>query len=220
MLHSSRLSALLGLLAVLAFTSSPTARAQTATSGEDIPLVTLHPPLGGLYACREHAEGTLTQIRDARGQDCLVAGASPTDDGRQILGLYRGDGLENEDYYGWRQPVLAPFDGVVVGVTENALVNRPGQMPTERALPGGVEFERADGVRVAYGHLREIAVAPGDTVRAGEPVGLVGNNGTSMGPHVHIGAWRGEEPLQIRWDLRAMGRLQGAISDDAEPERE
>ena len=30
----------------------------------------------------------------------------------------------------------------------------------------------------------------------------------SRSPHVHVGAWRGDVPLQVRWDLRAMARLQ------------
>ena len=41
---------------------------------------------------------------------------------------------------------------------------------------------------------------------SGQVVAKVGNNGYSRHPHIHIGAWKGNEPLQIRFDLRAMGK--------------
>lgn len=132
-------------------------------------------------------------------------------DGRRLFSPYVGDGFENEDYHGWGRPLLAPFDGVVRGVGVNMVVNRPGE-PVKQSTPGFVEFERADSVRVVYAHTREPQVAEGDTVRAGEVVARIENNGFSYAPHVHIAAWRGEEPLQIRWDLRAMGRLRGVPS--------
>ena len=74
-------------------------------------------------------------------------------------------------------------------------------------IPGratSVTFRRTDGTHVVYAHLREIKVSEGQIVEAGEPVGKVGNNGYSRHPHVHIGAWKGEEPLQIRFDQYKM----------------
>ena len=74
-------------------------------------------------------------------------------------------------------------------------------------------------VQVAYVHVREVLVSEGETVRAGEPVARIGNNGSSFHPHVHIGAFRGEMmsedavPLQVRMDLEAMGRLRGTVGN-------
>ena len=48
----------------------------------------------------------------------------------------------------------------------------------------------------------------GDTVRAGQFVARVGNNGYGRSPHIHVGAWKGQTPYQIRWDLRRPAAAQ------------
>jgi len=69
---------------------------------------------------------------------------------------------------------------------------------------------------VLYGHVREIEVEEGETVRPGEVVAKVGNNGNSRNPHIHIGAWEDDAsklgakegtPLQIQVDLYVEERL-------------
>ena len=53
-----------------------------------------------------------------------------------------------------------------------------------------VEYERADGskYRVAYAHLNRIDVQVGDTVMAGQKIGLSGDSGIAKqgGPHLHF----------------------------------
>jgi murein DD-endopeptidase MepM/ murein hydrolase activator NlpD len=76
------------------------------------------------------------------------------------------------------------------------------------------EFSDEDPVQVAYVHVRELTVAEGDRVVAGQSVARIGNNGSSFNPHVHVGAFRGDlfsddaVPLQVRMDLAAMGRVR------------
>jgi murein DD-endopeptidase MepM/ murein hydrolase activator NlpD len=80
-------------------------------------------------------------------------------------------------------------------------------------------------VQVGYVHVRDIQVQVGDTVRAGDVVARIGNNGNSTSPHLHVGAMRGDlvgamngefpaedvVALQVRFDLEAMGRLRGYV---------
>jgi murein DD-endopeptidase MepM/ murein hydrolase activator NlpD len=171
---------------------------------DSIRAVLLHPVVRQHFVCLEHPAGQLPNVGDALGVDCLVidpgtgpAGGWPA--------FYRGTGAQNADWYGWGQSVLAPFDGRVDSVHVNPEVNVPGILGHSRASV--LVFRRADGVRVLYAHVQAIRVSPGDTVRAGQPVARVGNNGPAVMPHTHVAAWHRAEPLQIRFDLRALGRL-------------
>ena len=51
----------------------------------------------------------------------------------------------------------------------------------------------------------------------GQVVALDGDNGTAKNPHVHVGAYRGKKPLQIRWDLVAEGRIQTLAHPQQQP---
>jgi len=187
-----------------------------AQSGS-IEAVTIHPPVAERFQCSEHPLGAEDHVPDALGADCVVVRQVGGPNGN-LLSLYTGDGSRNEDWYGWREPLLAPFDGVVVIVQINPASTLPGVRGEGRSsailFRRGLEEDPA-AVQVAYVHVREVLVAEGDTVRAGQPVARIGNNGSSFHPHVHVGAFRGDMmsedavPLQITMDLEAMGRLRG-----------
>ncbi len=156
------------------------------------------------FACTEHVNGELKDLGDALGSDCLVLGGIGASHG--FVRFYKTDGATNEDWFGWHVEVHAPFDGVVLEVASNRVTNtpgKPGQPP-----PGYIKFQRADGLVVVYAHLDDIRVHPGDHVKVGQVVALDGNNGPAKNPHVHVGAYLGNTPLQIRWDLAAEGRIQ------------
>jgi hypothetical protein len=156
------------------------------------------------FACTEHVNGELSDLGDALGSDCLVLGGIGASNG--FIRLFKTDGATNDDWYGWHVEVHAPFDGVVTEAGINRVTNKPGTMG--KSPPGYLKFERADGVVVVYAHLDDIRVRPGDHVSAGQVVALDGNNGSARNPHVHVGAYLGKTPLQIRWDLAAEGRIQ------------
>ena len=133
----------------------------------------------------------------------------------------RHDPATNPDRHRNRhEPLLAPFDGVVIGIQINPETTVPGVRGQGRS--SAILFRRVvDGeltdVHVAYVHVREVLVSQGDTVRAGDPVARIGNNGSSFHPHVHVGAFRGDMmsedavPLQVRMDLEAMGRIRERV---------
>ena len=181
-------------------------------------MLTIHPPIAAPFQCSEHALGEDEDVPNALGADCVVVRRTGGPNGN-LASLYSGDGARNEDWHSWREPLLAPFDGVVIAIQIGPETNLPGVPGTGRAGVIGLQ-QRVDGeptdVHVAYVHVREVTVSPGDTVRAGEPIAHIGNNGPSFHPHVHVGAFRGElmsedaVPLQIRMDLEALGRLRRA----------
>lgn len=182
---------------------------------DDIEAALIHPPVAAKMQCSEHALGTEDHVPDALGTDCVVVKRNGGPKGN-LLSLHTGDGTANEHWHGWREPLLAPCDGVVMIVSLNPESAAPGAFGPGRS--GAILFkcgtaDEANPVQVAYVHVREATVAEGDTVKAGQPVARIGNNGSSFNPHVHIGAFRGDlfspdaVPLQIRFDLAAMGKL-------------
>jgi murein DD-endopeptidase MepM/ murein hydrolase activator NlpD len=57
----------------------------------------------------------------------------------------------------------------------------------ERGAYGNLVIVRHDnGVETRYAHLASIAVSPGATVAAGDPLGRVGSTGRSTAPHLHF----------------------------------
>jgi murein DD-endopeptidase MepM/ murein hydrolase activator NlpD len=181
-------------------------RAPGVDSSQPIEAVLLHPLFAADYACSEHFEGQLPYMGDALGSDCIVQGGLEGDESSGFMRQYRSDGRRNEDWYGWGEPVLAPIDGKVERVNVNPVVNQPGSMGKPPA--SFVILGREDGTHVMLAHVAELKVKAGDSVRAGQPLGVVGNNGFARAPHIHIGAWRDKTPLQIRFDLRAMAALR------------
>ena len=50
-----------------------------------------------------------------------------------------------------------------------------------------VVLRHDDGVTESlYGHMSQLLVQPGEEVKQGEVIGLVGSTGTSTGPHLHF----------------------------------
>jgi murein DD-endopeptidase MepM/ murein hydrolase activator NlpD len=160
----------------------------------------LYPLTHRPFVCLEHPLGQLKKLGDALGSDCVIIGFGSGARARFPM-FYRGSGISNPDWIGWRADVLAPVDGVIDSINVNSVTNNPGTLGKERASV--IIFRRADGLRVLYAHVQDIIVEVGDTVRAGQRVARVGNNGPAYFPHTHIGAYQGGHPLQIIFDLGA-----------------
>lgn len=185
------------------FVASAVAQAQQLDPNvqREIQQILSHPLFAEPYLCSEHAVGELPYPGDDLGQDCMVT-ALDEKQTNQFMRLYRTDGVTNEDWYGWNKPVHSPCDCEVVKVMVNPLENRPGKPDKSRA--SGILLKGEGGTMVVLAHLQSISVKEGDQIEAGGVIGAVGNNGYARAPHVHIGAWRGKQALQIRWDQRAM----------------
>ncbi|SDD79438.1 M23 family metallopeptidase [Auraticoccus monumenti] len=72
-------------------------------------------------------------------------------------------------------PIRAAADGVVVG-------------PASGAGWAGIHVvvKHADGSHTLYAHMASTAVSPGQQVKAGTLVGVVGMTGRTFGPHLHF----------------------------------
>jgi murein DD-endopeptidase MepM/ murein hydrolase activator NlpD len=74
-----------------------------------------------------------------------------------------------------------------------------GRVVLAGLVPDGavvVEIDHGAGVLTLYGHLEVgLAVAVGDRVAGGEPIGAVGMTGNATGPHLHFGVWSAGVPV-------------------------
>jgi murein DD-endopeptidase MepM/ murein hydrolase activator NlpD len=77
-------------------------------------------------------------------------------------------------------PILAAADGTVVYKYYNT-------DPAQGKVDSGLYIDHNNGYRTAYWHMDPIQVNYGDTVKAGQVIGLSGNIGMSSGPHLHFG---------------------------------
>ncbi|MBT2765574.1 hypothetical protein [Paenibacillus sp. ISL-20] len=79
---------------------------------------TIHPVHRHAFSVSEHPEGQLHGLGDALGCDCIIERFA---DG--WMRKHRNDGLRNDDWYGWGEEVLAPFDSSIEAVYINEQTN-------------------------------------------------------------------------------------------------
>jgi len=70
-----------------------------------------------------------------------------------------------------------------------------------------VEVDHGNGLSTRYGHMSEIDVKVGQTVRIGQTIGKIGSTGRSTGPHLHYETRVGGEAVDPQKFLRAGLRL-------------
>ena len=89
-------------------------------------------------------------------------------------------------------PVVAALDGTVTAVFWDVW--------------GGnrVEVTHANGIKTTYNHLKDVMVRVGDTLRASEQLGTVGQTGLRVtGPHLHFEIWvhgKVADPESFDWE--------------------
>jgi murein DD-endopeptidase MepM/ murein hydrolase activator NlpD len=94
--------------------------------------------------------------------------------------------------------------GEPVHATANGRVTHAGW---EGGYGKMVEIDHGGGLATRYGHLSEISVKTGQSVRSGQAVGLIGSTGRSTGPHLHYETRINNEAVNPQKFLRAGIRL-------------
>ena len=110
---------------------------------------------------------------------------------------------------GWRNYNNGSLRGRHTGSDYRAITGTPvgaaseGRVVFAKTLPihgTHIVIDHGWGVLSGYSHLSEVLVVPGQLVRQGETIGLVGTTGRTQGPHLHFemavnGKW--VDPIQF-----------------------
>src|SRR5918998_1283370 len=101
---------------------------------------------------------------------------------------YRGDPKREKAWYGFGDPVLAPADGTVVGVSDvhpDAPVGNVGVTPGQG---NHIVLDIGGGRYPVLAHLPRGSArgGEGERVRVGQQIAAVGDSGNSLAPHLHF----------------------------------
>ena len=104
-----------------------------------------------------------------------------------------GDPSKLTSYLTYGRPVIAAADGVVVAAKDGfpeimSAGQTPPPLPIEETVGNHVILRVAAGVYLLNAHMQpgSLRVLPGQPVRRGDVLGLVGSSGFSSTPHLHF----------------------------------
>jgi murein DD-endopeptidase MepM/ murein hydrolase activator NlpD len=96
-------------------------------------------------------------------------------------------------------PVLAASSGIVL---------RAGR---RGGYGNAVEIDNGSGISTLYGHALALKVKEGDSVKAGDPVALVGHTGRATGSHLHFEVRKDGKPINPNSTLNRWGERADAL---------
>jgi hypothetical protein len=106
--------------------------------------------------------------------------------------IHNGPQEKLESYTIFGKPVLAVADAVVVSIVDGLQEQIPGKFPTNISLAeadgNSVILDIGKHCYAVYAHMQpgSIKVHKGEIVKEGQVIGLVGNTGNSVAPHLHF----------------------------------
>lgn len=138
-------------------------------------------PFLGRWTCTQGVNGGVTHEgpwRHALDFEVL------DDDGRAL----RAPGTSLDDCGCYRLPVVAAAAGVVARVIDGVRDNPLGEVNLDTPWGNAVILYHSPGLYSCVAHLSpgSITVREGQSVQAGERLGLCGNSGRSATPHLHF----------------------------------
>jgi hypothetical protein len=182
--------------------AAPPGRQEITETGGEVtvdrqPVVSIGPPLHGVgYVSADSCCDAVRHTRAAlpvSGRVWLAQRYAVDWEELDAQGrVYVGPREKLESYTIFGKPVVAVADAVVASVTDGLPEQTPGKYPTD------IPLDEADGNSVildlgeqhyaTYAHMQPgtIQVRVGQRVAAGQLLGLVGNSGNSVVPHLHF----------------------------------
>jgi hypothetical protein len=122
--------------------------------------------------------------------------------------FFEGDRTKNESYVDYGAPIFAVADGTVEAVLDGLEPNDPGVLPADDPVKrqslnmqtgdgNYIVLKLGNGVYANYAHLQKgtLKVKPGDKVKKGDVIALLGNTGNSSASHLHFHLMDGPSPL-------------------------
>ncbi len=115
--------------------------------------------------------------------------------------VYVGDRFDPSSYTIYGDKALAVAEGTVVAAIDDLKEQTPGKLPDdipiEEADGNSVVIDLGNGFFANYAHFQpgSVRVQVGDRVQPGDVLGLVGNSGNSLAPHLHFHVMDGPSPL-------------------------
>ena len=104
-----------------------------------------------------------------------------------------GDPSKLANYLTYSRPVIAAADGVVVAATDGfpettSAPEPPPIPPIDETVGNMVILRISAGLFLLHGHMQpgSVRVRPGQRVKRGDVLGLIGSSGNSSTPHLHF----------------------------------
>ncbi len=96
--------------------------------------------------------------------------------------LFSHDGMTNEEWFAYGQPVLADANGTVVAVVDDCADSSPYHPNADVKHGNVVVIDHGNGEFSVYSHLKQgsVTVNRGDQVKGGQQIAEVGNSGDSQ----------------------------------------
>jgi len=138
----------------------------------------------------ENLDTSFDRLEQAWGERLKVLASTPSL--APVSGFF-------SDGFGWRRdPIdgarefhkgvdIVASKGTPVRASADGLVTAAGRMAGYGAM---IQVVHGFGMSTRYGHLSRVMVTPGQRVKRGDVIGLVGSTGRSTGPHLHYEVFR------------------------------
>lgn len=113
---------------------------------------------------------------------------------------YKGDYTNCENYYSYKQNIIAPSDGWVIDIKNEfndtrILKERPAICDADDPRGNYILLKHSNNEYSLVAHIlkNSFKVKVGDLVKEGQIIARVGNSGNTEGPHIHFQVQKGND---------------------------